>query len=73
MLRLMGIDPRLVEQSVLPPRELGHLIGNAMSTNVLERIFLRLLPAVGRARREDLRGRWESIEESRRTLHEMRN
>ena len=72
MLRLMGMDPKLIQQNVVPQRELGHLIGNAMSTNILERIFLRLLPAVGLARGANLRGRWESLAEALATMRSLR-
>merc|ERR1719197_464143 len=42
--------------------QLGKQLGNTMSVNVLERIFVRLLPAAGLARKGSLADRWENGE-----------
>ena len=57
MLRLQGMDVSKFEQ-VAPDNQLGKLIGNTMSVNVLERLFVRLLPAAGLT--GELTDRWES-------------
>jgi len=59
MMRLQGMDPTIFKV-VVSERELGKQLGNTMSVNVLERLFARLLPAVGLSRR--LPDRWESGE-----------
>jgi len=45
---------------VVSPRQLGNQIGNAMSVNVLERIFVRALPAAGLVPATRLHDRWEA-------------
>eukprot|EP00928_Gymnodinium_smaydae_P062497 TRINITY_DN46350_c0_g1_i1.p1 TRINITY_DN46350_c0_g1~~TRINITY_DN46350_c0_g1_i1.p1 ORF type:complete len:381 (-),score=79.00 TRINITY_DN46350_c0_g1_i1:195-1337(-) len=44
MMRLQGMEPAGFKQ-VVSDAQWGNLIGNSMSVNVLERIFVRLLPA----------------------------
>lgn len=46
MLRLQGMSPDL-NAAGISVRQMGCMIGNAMSVNVLERLLVRLLPAVG--------------------------
>lgn len=46
MLTLQGI-PADVHRKGISNRQVGYMIGNAMSVNVLERLLLRLLPGVG--------------------------
>jgi DNA (cytosine-5)-methyltransferase 1 len=57
MLRLQGIDAGNFKQ-VVSDSVLGKQIGNAMSVNVVERIFVRLLPAAGLVKGK-LTDRWE--------------
>merc|ERR1719336_3661680 len=60
MMRLQGM-PTPAEGFVVNVSEaqLGKQIGNAMSVNVLERIFCRLLPAAGLVPASRLHDRWE--------------
>jgi len=61
MLRLQGMNtPAEGFKVVVSERQLGKQIGNAMSCNVLERLFARLLPAAGLVSERSLRDRWES-------------
>merc|ERR1719379_645509 len=46
MMRLQGMDPTKFHLAVRK-KQLGQQIGNSMSLNVLERLFVRLLPAAG--------------------------
>ena len=46
-----------VRREGISNRQLGLMIGNAMSVNVLERLLVRLLPGVGLLR-ERLHDRW---------------
>merc|ERR1719468_193327 len=57
MMRLQGIRPEKFKKAV-PERQLGIQIGNAMSVNVLERLFVRALPAAGLVDRNMLTDRW---------------
>lgn len=57
LLRLQGIDAGTFKQAV-SDSALGKQIGNAMSVNVVERLFVRLLPAVGLVKGK-LTDRWE--------------
>jgi hypothetical protein len=57
MMRLQGMDPSTVKQ-VVSDSALGHQVGNAMSQNVLERIFGALLPAAGLAPHGFFVDRW---------------
>ena len=67
MLKLQGFDPSLLQLSELSARQWGHLIGNSMSVNVLERLLLRLLPLAGLAPR-NAASRWESSIVARQTV-----
>merc|ERR1740129_1118349 len=58
MMRLQGMDPQSFKV-VVSERQWGNQIGNAMSCNVLERIFVRLLPAAGLHPAARLCDRWE--------------
>lgn len=49
MMRLQGMELAQFKQ-VVSDRQLGQLIGNSMSVNVLERLFAKLLPAIAVAR-----------------------
>lgn len=58
MLKCQGMDPGSFEQ-VVPDKVLGAQIGNAMSQNVLERLFINLLPLAGLVPRKTvLEDRW---------------
>uniref|UniRef100_A0A7S1MA44 DNA (cytosine-5-)-methyltransferase n=1 Tax=Alexandrium catenella TaxID=2925 RepID=A0A7S1MA44_ALECA len=59
MMRLQGMDPASFKVAV-SEAQLGKQIGNAMSVNVLERLFVRVLPAAGLVRHGALRDRWEA-------------
>ena len=59
MMRLQGMSP-LGFRVAVPDRELGKQLGNAMSVNVLERVFVRALPAAGLACSGALADRWEN-------------
>jgi len=62
MMRLQGMDPTIFKV-VVSETQLGKQLGNTMSVNVLERLFCRLLPAVGlTASRSQLPDRWENGE-----------
>jgi DNA (cytosine-5)-methyltransferase 1 len=57
MLRLQGISPKIRREGI-SDRQVGLMVGNAMSVNVLERILVRLLPAVGLIARSRLQDKW---------------
>merc|ERR1712151_422932 len=59
MMRLQGMKPEGFKV-VVSDMQWGKQIGNAMSCNVLERIFVRLLPAAGLYPAALLRDRWDS-------------
>merc|ERR1712129_690817 len=60
MLRLQGmITPSEGFKVVVSEAQLGRQIGNAMSCNVLERLFVRLLPAAGLVAARHLTDQWE--------------
>jgi len=71
MLRLNGFDPKLIHVSCVSPNQLGRLIGNAMSVNVLERLLLRLLPSAGIIESAALVGRWETMAIAQRSMTEL--
>ena len=56
-MRLQGMTPEAFKVAV-SQAQLGKQIGNAMSCNVLERLFVRLLPAAGLAPAGSLVDRW---------------
>jgi len=58
MMRLQGMNPKAFKVAV-SDTQLGKQIGNAMSVNVLERLFARLLPACGLVRHGVLADRWQ--------------
>ena len=58
MLSLQGMSSNTLNRVGISNRQMGLMIGNAMSVNVLERLLLRLLPAVGLADRSCLQDRW---------------
>lgn len=58
MMRLQGMDLGKFTQ-VVSDNALGRQIGNTMSVNVLERLFVRLLPAAGLCAASELIDRWE--------------
>lgn len=65
MMRLQAMmTPTEGFKVVVPDVQLGRQIGNAMSVNVLERIFVRLLPAAGFAAPGSLRDKWEEADVS---------
>merc|ERR1712176_1047188 len=57
MMRLQGIRSGKFAKAV-PERQLGIQIGNAMSVNVLERLFVRALPAAGLVAHNTLIDHW---------------
>lgn len=57
MMRLQGMNP-ISFNLVVSLSQLGQQIGNSMSLNVLERLFVRLLPAADLS--EKLVDRWET-------------
>lgn len=57
MLSLQGM-PSDVRRDGISNRQLGLMIGNAMSINVLERLLVRLLPGVGLLPSGSLHDRW---------------
>jgi hypothetical protein len=58
MQALMGIMPDQLDTSMVKVNRFHHMLGNAMAVNVLERIFVNLLPAAGIVRRDELVDRW---------------
>eukprot|EP00928_Gymnodinium_smaydae_P065132 TRINITY_DN48314_c0_g1_i1.p1 TRINITY_DN48314_c0_g1~~TRINITY_DN48314_c0_g1_i1.p1 ORF type:complete len:389 (+),score=64.17 TRINITY_DN48314_c0_g1_i1:98-1168(+) len=62
MMRLQGMDPSGFKQAV-SEAQWGNQIGNSMSVNVLERIFVRLLPQAGLVpKNTQLKDRWEQAQ-----------
>ncbi|CAE8690204.1 unnamed protein product, partial [Polarella glacialis] len=59
MMRLRGMDDKSFVQ-VISNEELAEQVENAVSQSILERILVRLLPAVGLVRPGCLRDRWEA-------------
>merc|ERR1719421_1318591 len=59
MMRLQGMNPTTFKLAV-SQAQIGRQLGNTMSVNVLERLFVRLLPAAGLARK--VPDRWENGE-----------
>jgi len=57
MMRLQGMRPHSFRK-VVSERQLGVQIGNAMSVNVLERLFVRALPAAGLVAHNTLIDQW---------------
>ena len=57
MFRAQGIRQDGVKQCI-SDTAMGKAIGNGMSQNVLERLFVRLLPAAGLAKKEELHDRY---------------
>jgi DNA (cytosine-5)-methyltransferase 1 len=57
MLALQGMPPD-VRREGISNRQLGLMIGNAMSVNVLERLLVRLLPGVGLLPPGSVHDRW---------------
>jgi DNA (cytosine-5)-methyltransferase 1 len=57
MMRLQGMRPKKFKKAVTE-RQLGIQIGNAMSVNVLERLFVRALPAAGLVAHNTLIDHW---------------
>jgi len=57
MMRLQGMRPNKFQKAV-SERQLGIQIGNAMSVNVLERLFVRALPAAGLVSHNTLIDHW---------------
>ena len=58
MQTIMGITPGRLSSDGVSDRQFQHMLGNAMAVNVLERIFVRLLPAVGLVHSSALIDRW---------------
>jgi len=58
MQALMGLMPGQLNTSMVKVGQFHRMLGNAMAVNVLERIFVKLLPAAGIVCRETLVDRW---------------
>merc|ERR1719482_1294041 len=58
-MRLQGMDPTAFK-IVVSESQLGWQLGNTMSVNVLERIFVSLLPAAKLCKKSDVKDRWAS-------------
>mmetsp|Transcript_16932 Transcript_16932/g.53179 ORF Transcript_16932/g.53179 Transcript_16932/m.53179 type:complete len:95 (+) Transcript_16932:526-810(+) len=58
MMRLQGMCPESFKTAV-SEAQLGRQIGNAMSVNVLERLFARALPASGLVPHGSVPDRWK--------------
>jgi DNA (cytosine-5)-methyltransferase 1 len=59
MMRLQGMDPTKFKVAVTES-QLGKQLGNTMSVNVLERLFVRLLPAAKLVKKDEVKDRWEN-------------
>jgi len=59
MLRLQGIRPESFKVAICKS-QLGRQIGNAMSVNVLERLFAKILPAAGLVPHGAVADRWKN-------------
>jgi len=59
MMRLQGMDPTKFKVAVTET-QLGKQLGNTMSLNVLERLFVRLLPAANLVKKNEVKDRWEN-------------
>ena len=57
LMRSQGMDPSVINVTISNVA-MGRALGNAMSQNVLERIFVALLPSVGLAKGSDLHDRY---------------
>ena len=57
MMRLQNMDPRTFKV-VISDMQVGRQLGHTMSVNVLERLFVKLLPAAGLALRDAICDRW---------------
>jgi len=72
----MGIPNDLVTYKGIPgvsERQMGQMIGNGMSTNVLERILTRLVDAAGLPTGPTSMNRnWESLSAARASVHAMK-
>jgi len=58
MQALMGMMPGQLNTSMVKVSRFHHMLGNAVAVNVLERIFVKLLPAAGIVCQEALVDRW---------------
>jgi len=59
MMRLQGMDPTKFTVAVTQA-QLGKQLGNTMSVNVLERLFVCLLPAANLVKKNEVKDRWEN-------------
>jgi DNA (cytosine-5)-methyltransferase 1 len=59
MMRLHGMNPQHFKVGVTE-NQLGRQLGNTMSVNVLERLFVRLLPAAKLVKRNEVKDRWQN-------------
>ncbi len=60
-LRLQAYNPKLVNLACISQVQVKMAAGNAMTVSVIERMFLRLLPAAKLARVGNLKRRWEDV------------
>ena len=71
MCRFQGFDPTKIKQSVSNV-EMGRMLGNAMSINIVERILFRVLRHMGFVQLASTVDRWESGE-AQRALRASKN
>lgn len=57
LFRLQGFEPTNIITTGLSPAKVGHLIGNAFTKTVIERILIDLLPRAGIVRKDHMRDR----------------
>ena len=67
----MGFSHRDIHTDGLSDRQLGQLLGNSMSVNVLERILSRALCAAGLADWSNLCPAWERMETAAMRVREL--
>ncbi len=68
-LRLMGMNPNEVTRNIITDRQLGQLIGNSMSVNVLERIFINVFASTNMVAKNRMPQHWESKAAATQRLH----
>ena len=61
MQALMGMMPDQLNTSMVRVSRFHHMLGNAVAVNVLERIFVKLLPVAGIVCQDALVDRWATL------------
>ena len=70
--RLFGLSLKNFRKpNAITERQFKGLCGNSIPLNILERVFLRLLPSMGICRSSDLVERWESLAQARVTMSSL--